>query len=119
MKTLVRKSLLGLVLLFVSMTLMSQVPGLFNYQAVFRDASGNVLAEQSLQLRINILDGSNSNASVFSEMHSVTSSKLGLVNVKIGSGTDQTGSVSDILWSQGNFSLKVEYSQDAGIPHLQ
>jgi trimeric autotransporter adhesin len=114
MKSIVRKSLVGVFLLFVSLTLMSQVPSMFNYQAVFRDASGNIIADQSLQLKINILDGSNSNASVYSETHAVTTNKFGLVNVQIGNGTSPTGSIEDILWSQGNFSLKVEYSQDAG-----
>jgi len=69
-------------------SVMAQTPNQFKYQAVLRDASGNILANQNVKVDIAILQGSASGTSVFSETHNVTTSAQGLINLNIGSVSD-------------------------------
>ena len=75
-------------ILFALTGIMAQTPNEFKYQAVLRDASGNILANQSVTVDISILQGSASGTSVFSETHNVTTTAQGLINLNIGSVED-------------------------------
>ncbi len=91
-------------------TVKAQVPNKFNYQAVARNSSGQTLANASINVRISILDGSATAASVYSETRNITTNQLGLFTIAIGStGTQSTtGNFSTINWATGNKFIKVE-----------
>lgn len=96
-------------------TISAQVPQSFRYQAVARDNSGNVLANQSVSFRIGILSGSISGTSVYSETHTgLTTNAFGLVELEIGKGTPVTGMFSSINWSSSNFFVKIEMDPAGG-----
>ncbi|MBN1820769.1 MAG: hypothetical protein JW833_08630, partial [Prolixibacteraceae bacterium] len=62
-----KKTAIGIIFfLIISLTVLSQTPQSFNYQAVLRDASGQVLANQQVEISISILQGSASGFEVFS-----------------------------------------------------
>lgn len=63
----------------------SQAPAGFNYQAVLRDAAGQVLTLTDITLEVNIRQGSTDGTVVFSETHQVQTSEFGLVSLHIGS----------------------------------
>ncbi len=84
--------LLGIV---ICSMLFSQSPSNFNYQAVLRDASGNVMSEQNVAVDISILE-SDLVSVVFNELHNITTTKLGLINLNIGSVND----LSPVDWAQ-------------------
>lgn len=71
----------------------SQFPSRFKYQAVARDASGNVLADQSVNTEIQILQGSESGTLIYFETQDLS---LAGTNLSISGGsTVNISSVQD------------------------
>jgi hypothetical protein len=68
------------------------------YQAVARNASGNIVANQSISLRFSLLQGSVSGTLVYRETHSATTNTLGLFNVNVLKGTP-TGPFDPLKWN--------------------
>jgi hypothetical protein len=103
-----KKSSLISVMLFIAVSVFSQPPQSFKYQAVARDAGGNLLSSQNVTFRISILQGSAGGASVYSETHAVITNDFGLANLNIGVGTPVSGNFSTIGWGMNTFFIKVE-----------
>ncbi|MCB9317270.1 MAG: hypothetical protein H6574_20555 [Lewinellaceae bacterium] len=82
-------------LLFV-FTAQAQAPKAFKYQTVVRDAAGQVLANQSIRIGIDL---SQNNTFVYSEDFVVTTNQFGLVSLEIGRGTLVGGSFDAVDWS--------------------
>lgn len=115
MNTYLKKVILAaLSLLFYASSLQAQVPQKMNYQAVARDASGNEIINQSVSVRLSVLDGGPSAASVFTETHNVTTNAFGLFTLQIGNGTTTSGSFAAINWSTGSKYLKIEIDPTGG-----
>jgi len=100
--------LLSLITIAFISNLISQAPNLMSYQAVIWDASGNLVSEKMVSIKLSILQGSVSGTSVYSENHRVQSNVNGLVSLMIGGGTNSSGKISDINWGGGSFFLKTE-----------
>ena len=92
----------------------AQVPDAFNYQAVVRNTSGEVLANQNVSLRISILQGSESGTVMYTETHAVSTNLFGLVNLKVGDGTLVSGVFSPGGWGMTSHFLKVEIDPAGG-----
>ena len=89
--------------------LKAQVPQAFNYQAVARNSSGNLLASQTISIKITIHQSSASGTVVYSETHgSVTTNQFGLFTINIGEGTPVSGTFSGVTWSSGDYWLQVQ-----------
>ena len=85
----IKTLILSIILLFVDHQLVAQsqgVPESMNYQAVIRDGSGNIVANQSVGIRIDILQGSASGTSVYQETFTTTTNAYGSIAIKIGCG---------------------------------
>ncbi|MCX6255919.1 MAG: hypothetical protein NTV31_15805 [Bacteroidia bacterium] len=95
------------VVLLISATVLGQVPASFKYQAVLRDARGNIKANTPVNILIDILQGSTTGNSVYSETHSVTTDSYGLINLELGNGIDTIGAMSSINWQTGTYFVKV------------
>lgn len=108
------KKLLPLFFVFISATLFAQSPDAFNYQAVVRDASGNVIANQTVGLRLAILQGSQTGSIVYQESFAPTTSNFGLANVVVGTGTVLNGTFSTIDWSNGPYFMQVAVDPTGG-----
>lgn len=81
--------------------LMAQtVPQAFNYQAVVRNSAGQVLANQSIGIKISITDGL-AGSSIYSETHNLTTNQFGLINLVVGNGTPTSWAFSTSLLVQG------------------
>jgi len=61
----------------ISVNLYSQAPKSFKYQAVVRNSSGLVIANQNVSFRINLLIDSASGSSVYEETHNVQTNEFG------------------------------------------
>ena len=81
-------SLVLVAILFAVTGILAQTPNEFKYQAVLRDAGGQIMEEEAVTVDISILQGSASGTSVFDEQHSVTTTAQGLINLNIGSVED-------------------------------
>ncbi len=80
------------------------VPPGIHYQAVARDAGGEI-RNQSIDVRFSILAGE---TAVYEELHHTTTSQYGVFSLIIGKGEELTGTFSGIDWSTGNHSLQVD-----------
>jgi hypothetical protein len=80
------------------------VPPGIHYQAVARDAGGEI-KNQSIDVKFTILAGG---TTVYEELHNTTTSQYGVFSLIIGKGEALTGTFSEIDWSTGNHSLQVD-----------
>ena len=103
------KLILTALLSYVFYLLSSQIPQGFNYQAIARDGSGNILANKSLPVRITLQTLSDGGTTIWEEEHlSVESNKFGLISLVVGTG-NRIGGVpkfSDIDWNAQTLYLK-------------
>lgn len=102
--------------LFVACFLQAQdkMPQAISYQAVARDAQGKVVAQKPIGIQVEILKGSTTGTVVFSETHSLTSSKTGTVNLLIGQGIRKTGTFSSVDWGADTYYLQLSMDLNGG-----
>ena len=91
-------------LFFLTFLTFAKSPDGFSYQAIIRDALGNLKKNQSVSIDFEILDASN--VAVYSESHTATTNDYGLVNLVIGQGTP-SDDFSAIDWGNGTYSVNV------------
>ena len=72
-----------------------------------RDAGGQVLNNTTTSIKIQLREGVSSGNVIFSEEHSVTTSSLGMVNLAIGQGNNQVGSIGGVNWGSASYYLEV------------
>ncbi|MGE0636215.1 MAG: tail fiber domain-containing protein [Bacteroidia bacterium] len=92
----------------------AQAPEKMNYQGVARDNSGNVLASQSIGLRITLHSGSPSGTTVYQETHSITTNTFGLFAIEIGGGTVVSGTIAGINWGNNSYYVQTEMDASGG-----
>lgn len=110
-----KKVLLSFIaLLILSAGVYAQVPEAFNYQAVARDAGGNALLNQTIAIKINILEGSQFGQVEYSETHSVTTNQFGLFSLQVGRGVPVTGTFAGVGWTDADQWLQVEMDPNGG-----
>jgi len=100
--------------LIITGCLMAQTPQSFKYQAVARDASGNVVADQAVGMQISILQSSTSGTAVYVETFTPTTNEFGLINLNIGAGTVVSGDLTTIDWSADTYFMKIEMDMIGG-----
>jgi len=62
----------------------AQSPEKLSYQAVIRDATGKLLTNLPVGMRVSILSGSETGSAVYVETQTPTTNANGLVNLQIG-----------------------------------
>lgn len=110
------KTLLNILLIFFwsCTAVFAQIPEMINYQAIARDANGNLLADRAVTLRLSLLEGSASGSAVYTETHAATTNSYGLFTLKIGDGTTTSGDFSTIDWGANSHFLQVELDPNGG-----
>lgn len=86
---------------------LAQAPAGFKYQAVIRDAAGQVKANTGTAIGLSILQGSTAGSPVYTETHHTTSTETGLINLTVGEGSNGGSKLSDIDWQAGPYYLHV------------
>lgn len=76
----------------------AQIPQGMNYQAVARDAAGEILPNQTVRVQFNLRDGSPVGPIEYSEQHAPTTNQFGVFTLTIGAGTVTSGTFSAITW---------------------
>lgn len=110
MKTLVRLVLL----IMLSFRLQAQSPNGISYQSVIRNASNQVLSNQTVGIKITLLQGSENGVSVLEETHSLSTNINGLASLVIGQGSNMSGNLSNIDWANGPYYVKTETDPNGG-----
>ena len=108
------KTLFVILLVSISLCTYSQTPQAFNYQAVLRDDTGNVIANQEVSLQFSIMAGSVDGTPIYQETHFTKTNQFGLVNLQIGNGMVSTGSFSLINWGDNIHFLQIAMDNTGG-----
>ncbi len=104
--------------LLLTLSMYAQSPEAFNYQAVVRDGSGNIIANQSIGVQISILQTTATGTVIFSESFTKTSNGFGLINLAIGTGTATTGTFAGIDWSAGPYFVETALDVAGGTSYV-
>lgn len=78
--------------------ILAQAPNYFNYQAIARDNMGAPIPNQAIAVRLTIRQNDSNGDVQYQETHNVTTNAQGLFNLKIGNGTPNLGSFSNVTW---------------------
>ncbi len=95
-----------------------QAPQGINYQAVARNASGVVFANQHIGVSFAVHDSSATGTIIYQEADTTTTNQFGLFTLVIGHGTASLGSFASINWGTGNKYLEVDYDPTGGTNYL-
>ena len=101
-----------------SLQVFAQSPSSMNYQAVARDGNDDLVVNQSISVRISIIQGSVFGASIYVETHTPTTNDNGLFSLKIGQGSTSYGAFSAINWGTGVYFMKSELDLNGGSNYL-
>ncbi len=83
-----------------------------SYQGIARDAGGNILSVQPIDIQFIIHQGSMSGNPVFTEIHATTTNSLGLFTLEIGKNNPTQ--FQSIDWSNGPYFLEVQMDPTGG-----
>ncbi len=108
-----------LILLLISTVLFygiltAQTPQAFKYQAVARNINGNLIQNQQVAFRIDILQGGPSGNLVYRERHTTLTNDYGLANLQIGNGIVLIGNFTAIDWSTGQMFMNIFFDPNGG-----
>ena len=92
----------------------AQAPQGIPYQSVIRNGSGALMINQAIHIRFSIHDSTMLGTVVYQEIHTVTTSNLGMVTVAIGQGTPSLATFSSINWGSGAKFMQVELDAAGG-----
>ena len=92
----------------------AQAPQGIPYQSVIRNGSGALMINQAIHIRFSIHDSTMLGTVVYQEIHTVTTSNLGMVIISIGQGTPVIGTFSSINWGNGAKFMQVELDAAGG-----
>ncbi len=103
-----------LVAVLLTAGVFAQTPEKMSYQAVIRNASNQLVTNQSIGMQISILQDSATGISIYVERHFPTTNSNGLVTLEIGTGTIVSGNFSTINWGNGAYFIKTETDLNGG-----
>jgi Phage Tail Collar Domain len=103
-------------IVLVASNAMAQAPQAIPYQAVVRNAAGNIVPNKLIGLRFGIRDLSAVGTRIYLEEQKATTNSLGLFVVNVGQGTLVFGyqPLSVINWENGAKFLEVEIDTTGG-----
>jgi hypothetical protein len=110
-----KKLLSVFTLFFLSASAFAQAPEKMSYQAVIRNNSNALVANQAVGMRISILQSTINGTPVYVETQVPTTNVNGLVSIEIGGGTVVTGNFSNINWANGPYFIKTETDPSGGL----
>jgi uncharacterized protein (TIGR02145 family) len=100
----------------ITYSVFAQSPQKMSYQCVVRNSTGALVTNQSVGLKISILQGTISGTAVYQEIYNPDpqTNANGLLSLEIGGGLPITGIFSSIDWAAGPFFLKTETDPTGG-----
>ena len=108
------KKLITFLAFIATTAFFAQAPQGFNYQATVRNSTGQLLLNQNVLVKFNVLQNSATGTIVYSENQTVTTDDLGHINLVVGQGTATTGTFTTINWGTANYYLGIELNTGSG-----
>jgi hypothetical protein len=99
--------------LLICSSLFSQAPAGFKYQAVLRNLNGELIVNQPVSVKLEIIKGTIEGQIVYSESHQVNTNEFGLINLNVGQGST-VNSLTSINWGDDNYFLNIEIDLEGG-----
>ncbi|MCF8450686.1 MAG: DUF1566 domain-containing protein [Taibaiella sp.] len=109
-----KKTILLTLLSFYASLLFAQSPHKMSFQAVVRNSGNNLVVDDTVGMRISILQGTASGTPVYVETHTPHTNANGLATLIIGNGTVVTGNIDSINWAAGPYFIKTETDPTGG-----
>lgn len=109
-----------LTVLFGFLGAAAQVPSSFQYQAVMRNDDGSVAANEPLEMKVCIHQGTTDGTVVYEELHTTSSNASGIVTLKVGEGTNSSRKTifDDIDWSADSYFFEILVDRGTGYETL-
>ncbi|MDA3892602.1 MAG: hypothetical protein PF517_13135 [Salinivirgaceae bacterium] len=101
------------IFLLCAVTAFGQSPEKISYQAIVRDADGNLLKNTEISLKVSLIQGLDDDAMVYEEDHSTITNTNGLVSIEIGMG-ETANDFGNIDWSLGSYLLQTDIDPEVG-----
>jgi hypothetical protein len=98
--------------------LIAQSPNAIPYQAVARNADGNLVVNQNISLRFSVHNGTAGGTVVYQETHSATTNEFGLFSVNVGQGSPVNGTFAGINWGSGAKFIQIELDPAGGSNYI-
>ena len=100
--------------ILMTSSLFAQAPNKMSYQAVIRNNTNALVANQAVGMRISILQTLPSGTAVYVETQTPTTNTNGLASIEIGGGTIVSGNFASINWANGPYFVKTETDPNGG-----
>lgn len=100
--------------LLIPYLICAQSPQKISYQAIVRDPSNHIIANQDISIRISILTDSIDGQVCYLETHNPKSNSTGIVQINIGDGTAISGKFTSVPWNNQNLYVKTEMDFQGG-----
>jgi hypothetical protein len=100
--------------ILMTSSLFAQAPNKMSYQAVIRNNTNALVANQAVGMRISILQTSPSGTAVYVETQTPSTNTNGLVSIEIGGGAVVSGNFSNINWANGPYFIQTESDPNGG-----
>jgi hypothetical protein len=113
-----KKTILISIVFLFALSIFAQSPHMFNYQAVVRSPTGDILDNQNVSFEIVILQTSSTGTPVYTETHNATTNEYGLVTLKIGDGVT-SDNLSSIDWGADDYFMKVSMDEEGGTDYQE
>lgn len=108
------KKTFTIVALLLFSILFAQAPAGFNYQAIVKNAAGQLVINQNVTIRFSLKQGANSSTPLYVETHQVSTDSKSQVNLIIGQGTASIGNFAQIDWSLTSLYYSIELNTGSG-----
>jgi hypothetical protein len=113
-----KKLVLSLITMLTVLAGIAQAPNMFKYQAVARNTSGDLIANQTVSFEISILQNSSGGSPVYTETHVATTNQHGLVNLNVGGGAVTFGTFNTIDWGGAIYFIQVKMDPLGGSAYV-
>ena len=108
-----KKTTLLLIALFTTVVVSAQIPSAFNFQAVLRDAKGDVLKNADVWLSVSLLED-NATTLYYQESIYTQSDSMGVISISINNGTYGTSINDAIVRTKGSLWMELIASYEYG-----
>lgn len=101
--------------LVISCALLGQGQYRMKYQAILFDTTNNIISNDTVGFRLNIVKDSAQGTIVYGELHRIVADADGFIKMEIGGGTAEVGAYDSIDWSTGSYFLQsyVDFNEDS------
>ena len=109
-----KKILTTLTVILITTSFFAQIPDKISYQAIVRDINNDLISNQSIGMKISILQSSIDGTTVYEETQTPTTNVNGMISIEIGNGEIVSGDFTKINWADGTYFIKTEVDPTGG-----